>query len=102
MEGAFNIGEIMKFVFPQNYKYSNKILGIIDYSTAIANVVWYIIVLFIINILFKSISIKIFIFVLLCFPVFLMSIVGFNHENIIFVILYVIKFFKNRKIYLYL
>ena len=92
----------MKFVFPQNYKYSNKLFGMIDYSTAIANIVWYIIVFLIINILFKSISIKIFLFVLLCFPVFLMSIVGFNHENVIFVILYIVKFVKNRKIYLYM
>lgn len=92
----------MKFVFPQNYKYSNKILGIIDYNTAIINVIWYIIVFLIINILFKNISIKIFLFVLFCFPFFLMSIVGFNHENVISVILYVVRFIKNRKIYLYM
>ncbi len=91
----------MKFIFPQNYKFNNKIFGIVDYSTAIVNVIWYVIVFFSVNIIFNSMQIKIFLFVLLCFPFFLISIIGFNHENIISVIVYVIKFFKNRRIYLY-
>lgn len=92
----------MKFIFPQNYKFNNKILGIIDYSTAIVNIIWYILVFIVINFIFNSIKIKIFIFILLCFPFFLISVIGFNHENIISVIIYVIKFLKNRKIYLYM
>lgn len=92
----------MKFIFPQNYKFNNKILGIIDYSTAIVNVVWYIFVFFIVNLIFNMIKIKIFVFILLCFPFFLISVIGFNHENIISVIGYTVKFFKNRKIYLYM
>ena len=91
----------MKFIFPQNYKFNNKILGLIDYSTAIINIMWYILIYIIINILFNSIKIKIFLFILLCFPFSLISIIGFNHENILSVIKYVVKFFKNRKIYLY-
>lgn len=91
----------MRFIFPQNYKFNNKIFGIVDYSTAIVNVVWYAFVFLLINIIFHSIKIKIFLFVLLCFPFFLISVIGFNHENIIFVIFYIIKFFKNRKVYLY-
>ena len=91
----------MKFIFPQNYKFNNKLLGIIDYSTAITNIVWYILVYFIINLIFNSIKIKIFVFILLCFPFFLISIIGFNRENVISVIVYVFKFLKNRNIYLY-
>lgn len=91
----------MKFIFPQNYKFKNKLFGIIDYSTAIINIIWYLIVYFFINLIFVDSKIKIFTFILLCFPFFLMSIIGFNQENIILVITYVIKFFKNRKIYLY-
>ena len=30
----------MKFIFPQNYHFKNKILGFIDYSVAILNIVW--------------------------------------------------------------
>ncbi len=91
----------MKFIFPQNYKYSNKLLGILDYGTAIANLIWYIFIFFIVNFLFKSIKIKIFIFVLFCFPFFLISILGVTHENIIFVIRYFVKYLRKRKIYLY-
>ena len=91
----------MKFIFPQNYKFNNKILGIIDYKTAIVNVVWYIIIYFIIFFIFNNIKIKIFLFILLCFPFFLISVIGFYNENILSVIKYLIKFFKNKKIYLY-
>ena len=31
----------MKFVIPQNYNFKNKFLGIIDYSTLIINVIFY-------------------------------------------------------------
>lgn len=91
----------MKFIFPQNYKFNNKILGIIDYSTAIINVIWYIISYFISSLIFNSIKIKIFSFILLSFPFFLFSIIGFNHENIISVLIYIIKYFKGKKLYLY-
>ena len=30
----------MKFIFPQNYNLNTKLLGIIDYSVAIADLVW--------------------------------------------------------------
>ena len=32
----------MKFIFPQNYSFKNKFLGIIDYSTLIINLIFYI------------------------------------------------------------
>ena len=34
----------MKFIFPQNYNFENKLFGIIDYNTAIANLLWYAII----------------------------------------------------------
>ncbi len=61
----------MKFIFPKNYNFKNKILGIIDYSTALLNVSWYGIVFLFVNLLFNSLKIKIIIFILLCFPLFL-------------------------------
>ena len=30
----------MKFIFPQNYCFKNKLFGIIDYSTLILNIIW--------------------------------------------------------------
>lgn len=91
----------MKFIFPKNYRYKNKIFGIIDYSTAIINLIFYVIVYFITNFIFKQISMKIFVFVLVCFPCFLLSIVGSERENVFFVIKYVLKYIKSKKLYLY-
>ena len=91
----------MKFIFPRNYKYRNKIFGILDYSTAIINLIFYIIIYFILNIFSLQIKIKIFLFVLICFPFFLLSIINSENENIFSIIKYLIKYLKSKKLYLY-
>lgn len=91
----------MKFIIPQNYKFKNKIFGIIDYSTAFFNIVWYLLIFFLLNIFFKSWNIKIFFLVSLCFPITLFSIVGFNGEPIIYVFKYILKYILRPKLYLY-
>lgn len=91
----------MKFVIPQNYNFKNKFLGIIDYSTLIINVIFYLFVFSVCSLIFKNITVKLFIFISLCFPLFILSITGLNSENIFLVFIYVIKFLKNRRIYLY-
>lgn len=91
----------MKFIFPQNYNFNNKLFGFIDYSTAILNLVWCAFIFCLVNLIFSNINIKIFLFILLCFPVLIFSIVGFNHENIIYVFLYISKYMRKPKVYLY-
>ena len=91
----------MKFIFPQNYNFRSKLLGIIDYSTLFLNIIWDLFIFCFINLIFQNNTIKIFIFIILCFPILLFSIIGFNHENIIYIFIYLIKYFKNAKIYLY-
>ena len=91
----------MKFIFPQNYNFNNKLFGFIDYSTAILNVIWFAFIFCLVNILFYNLSIKIFLFIFLSFPVLIFSIVGFNHENILYVCMYILKYSKNPKVYLY-
>lgn len=91
----------MKFIFPQNYKFKNKIFGIIDYSTAIINLILYVTIYFFVNVIFSNLKIKIFVFILICFPCFLLSIIGGNHENVFSVLKYVLEYLKNKKIYLY-
>lgn len=91
----------MKFIIPQNYTFSSKLFGFIDYSTAIINVIWYIFIFCIVNFILSSLFFKIFVFIILCFPIFLFSIIGFNHENILYVLLYILKFSFSQKIYLY-
>jgi len=91
----------MKFIFPQNYSFTHKFLGFIDYSTLILNILWCLFLYFIINFLPFLITIKIFIFIILFFPVFLFSLIGFNHEKIIYIIKYILLFIFSKKLYLF-
>ena len=91
----------MKFIFPQNYNLNTKLLGIIDYTVAIADLVWGIFVFLIVNLLFKILSIKIFLNIILIFPVIIFSIVGVDGENLLFFLLYILKYNFKQKLYLY-
>ena len=91
----------MKFIFPQNYNFKNKFLGIIDYSTLLLNIIWDLFIFACVNLIFHNATIKIFVFVVLCLPILLFSIIGFYYENIIYVFIYLIKYLKNNKLYLY-
>ena len=91
----------MKFIFPKNYNFKYKLLGFIDYSTAILDTIIGFILFKIINIFNTTITTKIYIFVIMYVPILLFSILGIGRENILSVIYYLFKFFKNRGIYLY-
>lgn len=91
----------MKFIFPQNYQFKNKLFGIIDYPTIFINIIWYIFVFLLINLFFSNITIKIFLFITFCFPLFLFSLIGFNGENFVYVLFYIIKFLLKQKLFFY-
>ena len=91
----------MKFIFPQNYNFNSKLLGLIDYVSALIDLIWGGIIFIILNLLFKSLKIKIFIFIILFLPIFIISIVGINGENMLNVIIYFFKFLLKNKIYIY-
>ena len=91
----------MKFIIPQNYNFQNKIFGIIDYSTAFFNIFCYAFVFIILNLIFNSWNIKIFLLISLCFPITLFSIVGFNGESVLYVFKYIIRYLLRPKLYLY-
>jgi len=91
----------LRFIFPRNYSFQSKFLGFIDYSTLILNLLWFIFLIAIVNLIFNNLDIKIFICVSFYLPIFIFSIVGFHHENIIYVFFYLKNFIKNRKIYFY-
>ena len=91
----------MKFIFPKNYNFKNKLFGIIDYSSLFVNLLWEVFVFCFINLIFVNITIKFFIFIVLCLPLFLFSLVGLNNENILYVINYLIKFVFSTKIFLF-
>lgn len=89
------------FIIPQNFNFKNKFLGFIDYSTLIFLIICYLISYLIINFIFPSFYTKTIIFILLNVPLTLLSIIGFYNENIVYVLYYIIKFFKNKNIYFY-
>ena len=91
----------MKFIFPQNYSFKNKLFGFIDYSTLFFNIIWDFFMFCFLDLFNLNISIKISIFIIFCFPLFLFSIIGFNHENFIYVLTYLFKYLFNKKIYFY-
>lgn len=91
----------MKFIIPQNYNFKNKIFGIIDYSTAFFNIIWYAIAFILLNLFFSNWNVKIFLLISLCFPITLFSILGFNGEPIIYVLGYILKYIFKPKLYLY-
>ena len=91
----------MKFIFPQNYRFQQKLFGFIEYSTLFLNGIWGIFFYFISCIFFKNFTLKIAIFIILFFPVLLFSIIGFNHEKITYIIKYLYFFMKSPKYYLY-
>ena len=91
----------MKFIFPQNFNFKNKLLGIIDYPTAIFNIIYFLLVYILTNIFISNLTIKIIIIILIYLPIFLISVNDFNHENILYFFWYMIKFIFKPKIYLY-
>ena len=91
----------MKIFFPRNYDFNKKLFGIIDSFTLIINIIYDSFVFSFCNLFFSSLNIKIFLFISLCFPIFLLSIVGLNNENVFLVLMYIIKYFKKPKLYLY-
>lgn len=91
----------MRFIFPQNYNFKNKILGIIDYTTLIFNIIWIALIVFLLNIIFNNLNIKIFFTIIFCFPIIILSLIGFNGENILYVFSYMFKYIFKQKLYLY-
>lgn len=91
----------MKYIFPKNYNFKNKIFGIIDYPTAIFNVIIFVFILAIMGVLFKNISTRIIFIIIFYFPILLFSLVGFNNESVLYTIFYILKFLLSPKLYLY-
>ena len=63
----------MKFIIPQNYIFKNKLFGFMDYSTAIFNVIWALLVIAILYPIPLSISFRIGCFITLYFPLLIFS-----------------------------
>lgn len=92
----------MKFIFPKNYSFKYKLLGFIDYSTAIIDTIIGFALYFILNVFISNMLVKLYIFIIIFFPLLLFSIFGLGKENFLSVIFYMYKFIKNQNVYLYI
>lgn len=72
-----------------------------DYSTAALNAIWAFLIIIFLKILPFSLNTEIGIFIILYFPLLLFSILGFNNENILYVLSYLFHFLINSKVYFY-
>lgn len=91
----------MKFIFPKNYNYSFKLLGIFSYSSIIFISLWGLFVYSIASFLFSSFIVKFYFFIFLFIPFFLFSALNKSNENIIFIIIYILKYLYRPKLYFY-
>ncbi len=91
----------MNFMIPKNYKFKPKLFGLIDYQTAVLDSIWAGILYVFVNLFFTTLTTKIYFFIGLFLPFFLFSMVGIYHENMLSVLIYLLKFYKGQKIYLY-
>ena len=91
----------MNFIIPKNYKFKHKLLGLLDYQTAIINGIWAGILYILSNIFFDTLTHKVYFIIALFLPFLLFTIIGVNNESIISVFIYIIKYFKRQKIFLY-
>ena len=91
----------MKFIFPKNYSFKYKLFGFIDYSTAIVDIIIGVILFFILNVFISNMLTKVYAFIILFFPLLLFSVFGVGKENLLSIIFYMYKFIKNQNVYLY-
>ena len=89
------------YIFPKNYNFKNKIGGVIDYPTAIFNLLFLFLLYKFISIFKLTLTSKLIFISIFYTPIFLVSIFNRNDDNIICIAYYVIKFLVRPKLYLY-
>lgn len=92
---------MQKFIFPMNYKYSAKLLGIIDYSTLLPLSIYASIIICILYLIKIDFFISFGIFIVLVLPPLLLLSIGINNQPAIPYLIAICKFYKNSKLYLY-
>ena len=90
-----------KFIFPMNYKFSAKFLGIIDYSTLLPFSIYSTIIIAILYFLKIDFFLSFAIFIILVVPPLLLLSIGINNQPAIPYIIAVYKYHKKSKLYLY-
>ncbi len=98
-----NVVEVImsKFIFPLNYKYSEKLLGIVEYKVLLPLCTYGGLLVLILHNLNLTFFISSSIFIILFFPIFLLSINNINGEPTYSFIFAFACFYLNSKVYLF-
>ena len=91
----------MNFIFPKNYDFSFKFLGIFSYSAIFINVCWAIFLHFIISLFLSSFIVKLYVFIICFLPFFLFSILNVSNESIFCVLFFLFKYILRPKVFFY-
>ncbi len=91
----------MKFIVPKNYNFSFKLFGIFSYVSIFINIVYGFLIYSFLALIFNSLSIKIYAFIILFLPVFLLTILNNSNENILNVLFYLFRYIVKPKIFFY-
>ena len=91
----------MNFIFPKNYNYSFKFMGIFSYSSIFISIIWALFVYFIASFLFNSFIVKLYVFIILFLPIFLFTILNKSNENILSILFFLIKYIVRPKVYFF-
>lgn len=92
---------MQKYIFPLNYKYSSKFLGVFDYSTLLPLSIYAAILIGLFYLFKLDFFISFGLFIILVLPPFLLLSIGINNQPAISYVKAVYKFYKNSKLYLY-
>jgi len=90
-----------KYIFPMNYKYAPKLLGIFEYQILLPFAIYAGILLAILRIFQLDFFITFGIFIFLTIPPLLLFSIGINHQPATSYFLAIIRFSKKSKLYLF-
>ena len=91
----------MNFIFPKNYNFSFKFLGIFNYFSILINIIWGVFLYFILSFFLHSFIVKFYIFIILFLPVCLFSLLNKSNENFLLIMVIVFKYLYRPKVYFY-
>lgn len=92
---------MQKYIFPMNYKYSVKFLGILDYQTLLPLCIYASIILFILKFLALDFFLSFAIFIFLTIPPLLLFSIGINKQPALSYFKAIWNFSKKSKFYLF-
>lgn len=91
----------MTFIFPRNYNFKNKFLGMIDYQTLVILFFWSAFIYCSINFFNIAFTTKVILFIIFTLPIDILGIFSFSNDSILYTFLYVFKYLMSPKLYLF-